>query len=125
MVVFEEGRPFPDQYRRFKVKTVEGSDDFAGLSEVLKRRLMRGGLAGEQRFAIWPDLILVDGGRGQLSAVTKVRDELALAIPIIALTEQGEVFLRDVQLCLLMRPLIYWLKSGMRCTALLLRIIVC
>lgn len=99
MVVFEEGRPFPDQYRRFKVKTVEGSDDFAGLSEVLKRRLMRG-LAGEQRFAIWPDLILVDGGRGQLSAVTKVRDELALAIPIIALTEQGEVFFEGCSIVL-------------------------
>ncbi|MDP9426958.1 MAG: excinuclease ABC subunit UvrC [Actinomycetota bacterium] len=76
MVVFQGGRPAKDQYRRFKIKTVEGADDFSSMAEVLKRRLER--LAeGDVKFPA-PDLVLLDGGKGQLSAVVPVFDEMGV-----------------------------------------------
>ena len=64
MVQFIDGRPFKDGYRRFKIKTVQGVDDYACLKEVVTRRYKRA-LAGEE---LWPDLVLIDGGIGQLHA---------------------------------------------------------
>ncbi len=64
LVKFIDGRPFKAGYRRFKIKTVEGSDDYAMIAEVVKRRY-KYALAGEE---LWPDLILIDGGFGQLHA---------------------------------------------------------
>ena len=64
LVKFIDGRPFKAGYRRFKIKTVEGSDDYAMIAEVVRRRY-KYALAGEE---LWPDLILIDGGLGQLHA---------------------------------------------------------
>ncbi|CAB1129349.1 UvrABC system protein C [Candidatus Hydrogenisulfobacillus filiaventi] len=72
MVVFTDGRPDKSQYRRFRVRGVSGPDDFASMAEVIRRRFEHARLAGERpelaRFARRPDLILIDGGKGQLSA---------------------------------------------------------
>ncbi|RKO65811.1 excinuclease ABC subunit UvrC [Desulfofundulus salinus] len=103
MVVFEEGRPVPDQYRRFKIRTVEGPNDFASLKEVLTRRFTRareerelvqtGQLSTRQaKFYRLPDLVIVDGGKGQLSAVREVMKELGFAhIPAFGLAKKEEL----------------------------------
>src|SRR5215207_8312650 len=94
MVVFQGGRPAKDQYRRFKIKTVEGSDDFASMAEVIRRRLERL-KAGDEKFARAPDLIVVDGGKGQLSATVAVMEELGVGtelpdIPVRGLAKREE-----------------------------------
>ena len=90
MVVFEQGRPKPAHYRRFKIKTVSGADDYAMLAEVLKRRFKRAGEASDS-WAIKPDLVLIDGGKGQLSAATKAMREVgADAIPTAGLAKENE-----------------------------------
>src|SRR5215204_2378611 len=94
MVVFQGGRPAKDQYRRFKIKTVEGADDFASMAEVIRRRLGR--LAeGDEKFSQVPDLILLDGGKGQLSAVVPVFEELGVGtelpdVPLRSLAKRDE-----------------------------------
>jgi len=94
MVVLEKGWPKPAHYRRFRIKTVSGADDYAMIQETLRRRFKRG-LAGEGAWGIVPDLILIDGGRGQLNAALKVRQELELdSIPMASLAkEREEVFI--------------------------------
>jgi excinuclease ABC subunit C len=94
MVVFQGGRPAKDQYRRFKIKTVEGADDFASMAEVIRRRLERFE-EGDEKFAQVPDLILLDGGKGQLSAVIPVFEELGVGaelpdIPLRSLAKRDE-----------------------------------
>jgi excinuclease ABC subunit C len=94
MVVFQGGRPAKDQYRRFKIKTVEGADDFASMAEVIRRRLERL-KSGDEKFAQAPDLILLDGGKGQLSAVVPVFEELGVSedlpdIPLRSLAKREE-----------------------------------
>ena len=90
MVVFEEGRPNRSEYRRFKIKTVEGPDDFASMAEVIRRRFEKG-LRGDERFSILPDLVIVDGGKGQLAAARKVMKKLGVAqIPIVSIAEKEE-----------------------------------
>lgn len=103
MAVFEEGRPAPDQYRRFKVRTVEGPDDFASLREVIRRRFTRareerelvntGQLSSKKAgFHRLPDLVIVDGGRGQLSAAREVMEELGFGhIPAFGLAKEEEL----------------------------------
>ncbi|MBI3942723.1 MAG: excinuclease ABC subunit UvrC [Chloroflexi bacterium] len=119
MVVFVQGTPRKSDYRRFKIATVEGPNDFASLQEVLRRRLIRlkearaqagnGKLAvsdsrllpRESRpgvqdpFTLTPDLIIIDGGKGQLNAVLEVMDALEMRdIPVCGLAkEQEEIFL--------------------------------
>jgi excinuclease ABC subunit C len=104
MVVVEDGLPRKSEYRRFKIKTVEGNDDFAAMEEVLTRRLTayitdKDLPAAEQgKFAYPPQLILVDGGKGQLSSTMKVIDALGLRdeIPVASLAKQfEEVFLPE------------------------------
>ena len=91
MVVFEECKPKQSQYRRFKIKTVEGPDDFASMVEVIRRRLQRA-LRGDERFSALPDLVLIDGGKGQLSAALSVMKELGIKqIPVVALAEEEEM----------------------------------
>ena len=70
MIVFENGRPKKSGYRRFKIKSVAGTDDYASMAEVLWRRAYEYANEGKGQFAVKPDLILLDGGKGQLSAVT-------------------------------------------------------
>jgi excinuclease ABC subunit C len=94
MVVFQGGKPAKDQYRRFKIKTVEGADDFASMSEVIRRRLERL-REGDEKFLPAPDLILLDGGKGQLSAVAPVFDEMDVGgdlpdIPLRSLAKRDE-----------------------------------
>lgn len=95
MVVFEEGRPRTGEYRRFQIKTVEGPNDFASHQEVLRRRF-RGarsgeeGTAEEQRWAM-PDLVIIDGGKGQVSAAREVLGELGLDdLPMVGLAKERE-----------------------------------
>jgi excinuclease ABC subunit C len=89
MVVLEKGRPKPAHYRRFRIKTVAGADDYAMIQETLRRRFKRG-LTGEDAWAA-PNLVLIDGGRGQLNAALEVRQELGLDfIPMVSLAKQNE-----------------------------------
>ncbi|OGR87958.1 MAG: hypothetical protein A3A86_06135 [Elusimicrobia bacterium RIFCSPLOWO2_01_FULL_60_11] len=91
MVVFERGKPFKDDYRKFKIKTVSGQDDFAMMGEAVFRRYRR----LKEENAPLPDLILIDGGKGQLGAAVKSLQELKLGkLPIASLAKQEEeVFL--------------------------------
>jgi excinuclease ABC subunit C len=90
MVVLEKGRPKPAHYRRFRIKTVAGADDYAMIQETLRRRFKRG-LTGEGAWAIIPDLVLIDGGKGQLNATLEVRQELGLdSIPMVSLAKENE-----------------------------------
>ena len=90
MVVFTDGEADKVQYRRFRIKTVEGADDFASLREVLRRRLSKLGTAEEERFPR-PQLIVIDGGKGQLSAVKGIFDEMGIAdIDLISLAKREE-----------------------------------
>ncbi|QUH18723.1 excinuclease ABC subunit UvrC [Alkaliphilus sp. B6464] len=93
MVVFEGGKSKNKDYRRFKIKTVKGPNDYASLEEIITRRFKRG-LEETQdiisqsiemtegKFAIFPDLIMVDGGFGQVTSVKKALDSLKLSIPV-------------------------------------------
>lgn len=90
MVVFIDGEADKTSYRRFKIRTVEGADDFASLKEVLLRRLSKLGTEEEERFPK-PDLIVIDGGKGQLSAVKSIFDELGIFdIDLISIAKQKE-----------------------------------
>jgi excinuclease ABC subunit C len=101
MVVFEDGRPRTGEYRRFRIRSVTGPDDFASHQEVLRRRfrLVKAGEEGsaeERRWAM-PDLVIVDGGKGQVSAAKEVLDEVGLHdLPLAGLAkEREELFLPD------------------------------
>jgi len=90
MVVLEKGWPKPAHYRRFRIKTVAGADDYAMIQETLRRRFKRG-LTGEGTWAIIPDLVLIDGGKGQLNAALELRQELGLdSIPMVSLAKENE-----------------------------------
>ena len=86
MIVFQGGRPAKSEYRRFRIRTVEGADDPASMAEVIRRRLERL-KANDEKFMPAPDLILLDGGKGQLSAVVTVMEEMGVAseLPDISL----------------------------------------
>jgi len=87
LVVFKGGTPSKQDYRRFKIKTVEGADDFASMQEVIERRYNR--LLKEDRKL--PDLILIDGGKGQLSAAYEILEKLDLKDqPVIGLAKKEE-----------------------------------
>ena len=90
MVVFIDGEADRNSYRRFKIKTVEGANDFASLQEVLTRRLSKLGTDEEEKFAK-PDLIIIDGGKGQLSAVKSIFDGLNVSdIELVSLAKREE-----------------------------------
>ncbi|MCH7488916.1 MAG: excinuclease ABC subunit UvrC, partial [Chloroflexi bacterium] len=86
MVVFVDGKPRPQEYRRFKIRTVAGSDDFASIAEVLRRRFKRATVPAERgedpaKSQAWrnlPDLLIVDGGKGQLHAALDVMRDLGV-----------------------------------------------
>ena len=97
MVVFENGVSKGGEYRRFKIRTIEGPNDFAMLQDAVRRRFRKGleerkEVATESgKFARFPDLLLIDGGKGQLSAVFEVLNELGLThLNVISLAEQEE-----------------------------------
>ena len=104
MVVFVKGIPRKSDYRRFKIKSVAGQDDYASMQEMLRRRFKRmtdpgyreqakvGHEDEENAWALIPDLVIVDGGKGQLNAALEVLDEFELrdAVPIVGLAKQEE-----------------------------------
>ncbi len=92
MVVFEDGLPKKTDYRRFRIKDVQGPDDYASLREVLSRRFKRGlkeqaGIGESKGFATFPDLIFMDGGKGQVTQALRVLRELNLDIPVAGLVK--------------------------------------
>ncbi|HDQ44382.1 MAG TPA: excinuclease ABC subunit C [bacterium] len=91
MVVFENGKPRKSEYRKYKVKTVRGIDDYASMAEIVERRIGRLVREGGRM----PDLILVDGGKGQLSAATGVLGKFALEdLPVVGLAKHLEEIYR-------------------------------
>ncbi len=90
MVVFIDGEADKSSYRRFKIKTVEGANDYASHQEMMRRRLAKLGTDEEERFPK-PDLIIIDGGKGQLSSVKEIFDEAGVTdIELISLAEREE-----------------------------------
>lgn len=98
MIVYEKGKPKRSDYRKFKLKTITGPDDYASMHEVLTRRFTHGmreqaeleekELSGEYgSFTRFPDLIMMDGGRGQVNIALKVLDELRLNIPVCGMVK--------------------------------------
>ena len=93
MIVYEKGKPKQSDYRKFKIKTVKGPDDYASMEEVLRRRFTHG-MAEQQegkeaygKFSRFPDLIMMDGGKGQVNVALRVLDELGLAIPVCGMVK--------------------------------------
>ena len=98
MVVFEQGKPRPAHYRRFRIKSVPSADDYAMLQEVIQRRfghIKRSDSIAPDSWAIMPDLVLIDGGRGQLNAVAgAMRQAGADSVPVASLAkEKEEIFI--------------------------------
>lgn len=105
MVVFEQGTPSKGMYRHFNIKTVVGPDDFASMEEVLTRRFKRWQSSQEKQlvgakldpsFAVLPDLLMVDGGKGQLGRAVKVLESFGLSerVPLVGLAKQQEELFR-------------------------------
>ncbi len=108
MVVFEQGAPSKKLYRKFTIKNVQGQDDFASMEEILGRRFRRWQIANEEAgkpggildkgFGLLPDLLIVDGGKGQLSRACKILDEhnLKERVPVVGLAKgHEELYLPD------------------------------
>lgn len=89
MIVYRNGRPFKAGYRKFTIKTVEGQNDYACMQEVLRRRLTRY-LEHDEAFSPLPDLILLDGGQGHISAVSEILDELKIDVPLFGLVKDSK-----------------------------------
>ncbi len=98
MIVFEKGKPKPSDYRKFRIKTVSGPDDYACMREVLTRRFRHGLEEGREleakemdkeygRFTKFPDLLMMDGGRGQVNIALSVLAELQISIPVCGMVK--------------------------------------
>lgn len=92
MIVYEHGKPKRNDYRKFKIKGVQGADDYASMEEVLTRRFEHGLKEREERkelggFTVFPDLIMMDGGRGQVNVALAVLDKLKLNIPVCGMVK--------------------------------------
>ena len=92
MVVYERGKPKRNDYRKFKIKSVKGPDDYASMREVLTRRFTHGLKEREEnteagKFTMFPDLLLMDGGRGQVNIALQVLEELHLSIPVCGMVK--------------------------------------
>lgn len=92
MVVYEKGKPKKSDYRKFRIKTVQGADDYASMREVLTRRFERGLREQEESremegFSAFPDLLLMDGGRGQVHIAEEVLAKLSLDIPVCGMVK--------------------------------------
>jgi excinuclease ABC subunit C len=93
MVVFTDGKPDKKEYRHFRIKTVEGANDFASMAETLERRLMEGFRAEDREhgFGVMPDLIVIDGGKGQLGSVYDILVSMGLEdINVVGLAKREE-----------------------------------
>lgn len=86
MIVYEKGKPKRSDYRKFKIKWVKGANDYASMEEVLTRRFIRA-QEEDQGFTRLPDLIMMDGGRGQVNIANKVLDNLNISIPVCGMVK--------------------------------------
>lgn len=105
MVVFEQGEPKKSDYRRFKIQSVDGPDDYKSMAEILNRRFFRGLKEREmikenkiniKGFSTFPDLIMVDGGKGQVNVAISVLEELGLDIPVCGLVKDDSHTTRGI-----------------------------
>lgn len=92
MVVYERGKPKKNDYRKFRIKSVQGPDDYASMEEVLTRRFTHGLREQEEGkelggFTVFPDLILMDGGRGQVNIAEEVLQKLDISIPVCGMVK--------------------------------------
>lgn len=112
MVVFQNLKPVRRDYRRFKIKTVTGPDDYGSLREMLMRR-MRRYLAGDPGFKTLPDVILMDGGQGQVTVAENVLEELGISVPVLGMAKDDShrtralVNGRGDEILLVNRPLLF------------------
>ncbi len=86
MVVYEKGKPKRADYRKFRIKSVEGPNDYASMEEVLSRRFQRG-IEADSGFEKLPDLIMMDGGRGQVNVALEVLNQMGLQIPVCGMVK--------------------------------------
>ena len=96
MVVYEKGQPKRSDYRKFKIKWVQGPNDYASMEEVLTRRFTHESKGEYDSFSILPDLILMDGGRGQVNIARKVLGELGIDIPVCGMVKDDNHRTRGV-----------------------------
>ena len=96
MVVYEKGRPKRSDYRKFKIKWVQGPNDYASMEEVLTRRFTHESNGEFDSFARLPDLILMDGGRGQVNIALKVLNNLGISIPVCGMVKDDHHRTRDL-----------------------------
>jgi len=93
MVVFEDGKPSKKEYRRFNIKTVVGANDFASMTEIIGRRFKRAADTDEEVTGKWttlPDLVIIDGGKGQLGAALEALEAVGMDVPICGLAKENE-----------------------------------
>ena len=90
MVVFKDGRPFKPAYKRFKIKSFSGQDDFRSMAEVLDRRFSEYEKGGDEYFSVLPDLILLDGGKGQMSAVQPIIQKYKIGVPVFGMVKDSK-----------------------------------
>ena len=102
MVVFENGRPLKSAYRRFKIQTVEGQDDYGSMREVIRRRFQEyrahQAQGDGEGFGRMPDLILLDGGKGHVNAVQPVLEEMGVGAPLYGLVKDDKHRTRAIAL---------------------------
>ncbi len=103
MVVYEKGKPKRSDYRKFKIKWVQGPNDYASMEEVLTRRFTHESKGDYDSFSLLPDLILMDGGRGQVNIALKVLEELGIDIPVCGMVKDDNhrtrgVFFNNVEI---------------------------
>ena len=103
MVVYEKGKPKRSDYRKFKIKWVQGPNDYASMEEVLTRRFTHESKGDYDSFSLLPDLILMDGGRGQVNIALKVLGELGIDIPVCGMVKDDNhrtrgVFFNNVEI---------------------------
>ena len=90
MIVYKDGRPFRPAYKRFKIKSFLGQDDFRSMAEVLDRRFTEYEKGEDEGFAVLPDLILLDGGSGQMSAVRPVLEKHGITVPLFGMVKDSK-----------------------------------
>lgn len=107
MVVFTDGKPRKSEYRKFRIKSVEGPNDYASMEEVLTRRFLHGMREREEQiessFTHYPDIILMDGGKGQVHIAEAVLERLGLSIPVAGMVKDDNhrtrgLYFREVEL---------------------------
>ena len=96
MVVYEKGKPKRSDYRKFKIKWVQGPNDYASMEEVLTRRFTHESRGEFDSFSVFPDLILMDGGRGQVNIARKVLEKLGIDIPVCGMVKDDNHRTRGV-----------------------------